>query len=449
MQKDAFASCTGRCDMKFSKFVRTYEYGAETVLFNSYNKALVKIQNKYFTEEKTLNEDFPVEYTKALEEMSFFISDTTADGFISAALKKDKKLMISVEVSLACNMRCPYCYQGTEKANRQVLSDQNIKQLALYCEKISEKWDFESVVLKVLGGEPTANWSVTQAVIDTMSRFCRSHDKRLDLMIDTNGVWINDILKLNSYNSLLLTIPLSYKGCHDRMRRLGNDKGSYELIVSNIQRIHDQKPDIMLVLRHNTDADNIQVFDDYIKDLKAKLDFQPIIDISYTTELGDNNYQNRLSYEDYIKWKSNEAIDILLNNQWPIAVTPLMSTDRCQYRSKYSLKVFSDGTVGSCAMWFFKKNRMSLEELSDEPERIVTINNAEPERYKRCESCSSFFLCGGGYNLPCIQSLGIDECQQDGAYIIDLDSFIHKYMQSKERGQEKLFIGFNNKLVIR
>ena len=47
-------------------------------------------------------------------------------------LKKDKKLIISVEIGLACNMRCPYCYQGTDKVNKSKLSDDDINYLLKY-----------------------------------------------------------------------------------------------------------------------------------------------------------------------------------------------------------------------------------------------------------------------------------------------------------------------------
>lgn len=434
--------------MRFSKFVIQVESDDKTILFNAYNKALVAIDNKYF-ENGCIKADFPAEHMSALEQMGFFMSNDDADNLIVQALKKDRKLMLSVEVALGCNMRCPYCYQGTEKKSKQKLSDKNISDLIKYCEMTSDKYNYDEVVLKVLGGEPTIAWGIVQKVVDRVSNFCITNNKRFRLMIDTNGVLIEDILSLKNYDSLLLTIPLTYRDCHDNMRKLADGKATYEIIVANLNKIHRSNPNITLVLRHNTDGENIKHFGEYVKNLRSNLVFNPIIDLSYTTDIGDGSYKNDLAYGDFIHWKSSEAIDILIANDCNVMVTPLMSTDRCQYRSEYSLKLFSDGTVGSCAMSFFEKDRVKLSYICEELGHLKEVKKDEKSLYQKCSTCRSFFLCGGGFNLPCIRSLGLDKCSMDGAYYLDIKLFLMKYIQYKRVGKESLFVGFNKKMVIR
>ena len=434
--------------MRFSKFVRQYDWLDKKVLLNTYNKALVMIDKEYM-ENDTLNESFPDEYITSLEQMGFFISDDCANDLIGQAIRKDRKLMLSVETSLSCNMRCPYCYQGSHNKPKSKLSDKHIAELTHYCEIVADKFEFDEVVLKVLGGEPTIVWSITKKVIDGISGFCRKYNKKFNLMIDTNGVLIDEILKLRDYDSLLLTIPLTYKLCHDRVRKLASGEGSYDVIVSNLRKLHELKPEAVIVLRHNTDDQNIRYFHEYVKDLRDSLNFNPLIDLSYTAELGDEEYKNGLSFEDFIEWKSGKAIDILVDNDCNVSIAPLMSTDRCQNRSKYSLKLFSDGTVGSCAMWFFRHKRIELSALCADLNLIEQLKGEGENSFARCSTCSSFFLCGAGYNLPCIKSLKIKECASDGAYCLNLESFIKRYIQYKAKGKESLFVGFNNRLVIR
>ncbi len=434
--------------MRFSKFVRQYDWSDKRVLFNTYNKALVMIDGECM-ENDTLKESFPAEYSASLEQMGFFISDDYADDLIGQAIKRDKKLMLSVETSLSCNMRCPYCYQGSQNKLNSRLSVKHIADLIRYCEIVACKYEFEEVVLKVLGGEPTIVWSIAKKVIDGISDFCRKYNKKFNLMIDTNGVLIDDILQLRDYDSLLLTIPLTYKLCHNNVRKLANGEGSYDVIVSNLRKIHELKPETVIVLRHNTDDENIKYFDEYVKDLKNSLNYNPLIDLSYTAELGDEEFKNGLSFEDFIEWKSSKAIDILVNNDCNVTIAPVMSTDRCQHRSKYSLKLFSDGTVGSCAMWFFRNKRIELSALCADLDLIERLKGEGEELFEKCGSCRSFFLCGAGYNLPCIKSLKIKECAPDGEYCLNLESFIKRYIQYKAKGKESLFVGFNNRLVIR
>lgn len=434
--------------MRISEYSRIYKIDDDYVLFNTINKCIVKLEDKYI-KDGCLVDDFPDEYVSALRDMGYFISNGDAEARVAQLLEKDKKLIISVEVGLTCNMRCPYCYQGTDKTNRTMLAEKDIEGLMNYYSKVAQVWDFEEIVLKVLGGEPTTLWKTVQNVIGSTSEYCRSNNKKLSLMIDTNGVLVDPILELEGYDSLLLTIPLTNKKCHDRVRRLVNGQGSYDVILANINRIHDTNPDIRMVLRHNTDDENILLFQEYIDDIKTKLTFRPIIDISYTTELGDGGFRNPLKYEDYIEWKSSDAIDILAQRDVDIMVSPLMSYDRCQYRSRYSLKMFSDGTVGGCAMDFFKADRRKISDICDDLAGMEELCDEFDKEYDRCRQCRSFFLCGGGYNLPCIKSLPIGECEVDGAYVVDTELFLRRYLYYRSQNKENLFVGFNQNIAIR
>ena len=49
-------------------------------------------------------------------------------------------------------MRCPYCYQGTDKVNKSKLSDDDINYLLKYYKRVSDIWNYDEIVLKVLGG---------------------------------------------------------------------------------------------------------------------------------------------------------------------------------------------------------------------------------------------------------------------------------------------------------
>ncbi|MFR2168109.1 MAG: hypothetical protein ACLS5W_09865 [Coprococcus sp.] len=58
--------------------------------------------------------------------------------------------------------------------------------------------------------------ALSKKVITMTSKFCRENNKKLSLMIDTNGVNIDPILELEDYDSLILTIPLTNKNVTTR-----------------------------------------------------------------------------------------------------------------------------------------------------------------------------------------------------------------------------------------
>lgn len=436
--------------MKLSNYIRIYEYNDDyKIILNTIDKSIVELEKQYFKNENDeLIDDLPNDIYSALSDMGYFISDEEAKELIKTSMLKDDKLIISVEATLGCNLNCPYCYQGSNKESKQ-LSNKNIDWLIEYFNITHKKSPYNELVLKILGGEPTIVWKTTKSIIEKAYAFCKENNITLSLMLDTNGVIIKDILALDTYDSLLLTIPLTHKNCHDSMRKTANGTGTYDIIIENINKIHEIKPDITIVLRHNTDEENINCFEEYISDLSAKLNHIPIVDISYTTEIGDNNFTNNLSYKDYQKWKTTEATDILIKYSFYVMASPLMSMERCQYRSKYSLKIFSDGSVGPCAMWFFKQDRYTIKEILSNPEIIERFTECNDSKTEKCKNCYSFFLCNCSYTLPCIQSLKLKECEKDGEFNINLDTFIKKYMQYSEAGKGDLFVGFTQAFPIR
>lgn len=434
-----------------SKFVKVFDFDNTKVLFNTVNKSIVELNNEYFLNKKQISDNIPKEYIESLCEMGFFIDDLESKKLITEAFIKDDKLIISVETTLACNLRCPYCYQGSDKSSN-VLSDQNIEYLLEYYKNVFDVAPYEEIVLKVLGGEPTLFWNIAKNIITKTYDFCKSHEIKLNLMIDTNGTQIKDIINLKEYDTILLTIPLSYKACHDQMRKTVRGEPTYDLIIQNLNILKNEKPDALIVLRYNTDHENTIHFSEYVADLSMKLNHIPMIDLSYTIEPGcGDEFKNALPFEEYQKWRVNDAIDILVNSNFYVSVSPLMTTEKCQYRSKYSMKLFSDGTIGACAIDFFKKNRISISEAVKNLEIFDDINRNVNKEIEKCKECDSFFLCAASYMLPCIKLLPVQKegCKADGEIIIDIENFIRQYVKYQQLEKEHLFVGFNQEYSIR
>jgi len=436
--------------LKLSSYARVLPNNLdEVILFNTIDKSIVSIEKKYIDEtEKTLRASLPEDYFHVLSDMGFFISDEEGEKIAANYYETDDRLIISVETGLACNLRCPYCYQGDEK-NNSTISPEDITHLINYIKCVDEKIEYRDVVLKVLGGEPTIMWETAERIIKKVYNYCKEKSKPMHLMIDTNGVSMADIIDLKDYDTLLLTIPLVHKEIHDKTRFLRDGTGTYNSITSNLNDIHRINPDVTIVLRHNTDSENINTFKSFVQNLKEDLTFTPIIDLSYTTELGNNNYENTLSYEEFLKWKSNEAIRVLAENDFWIMQSPLMTYERCQYRSRYSLKIFSDGTVGSCAMDFFSEGRVHIRSLKEVMDYLEKRSLLIDSMTKKCIKCKSFFLCACSYMLPCIQSLGTTECRDDGYFNIILEDFIARYLECSAVGKDTLFAGFHQDFSIR
>lgn len=430
--------------MQISRYVKTIPYEDKICLFHTVNNAIVNVPSVCIENGK-ISDQLDENSIKALTEMEYLnVTDRNIQERIQSYYINSKKLFISLELNLTCNLKCPYCYQNGNKSNK-IIEDKYLDELVVYVEKVYKESPFQELYFKTLGGEPTLVWKKYMYIYKKLSGYCKENGIRFHVMLDTNGMKIEDILKLCGYDSLLLTIPLSCKECHDKYRKRGNGEGTYDTIINNITILQERKSDVKVVIRHNTDEENIDKFGDFIKDLSRKLPRKAWVSVNYTVEY-NGEYKNQVSYEKYIDWISDEAISILAEYNMPISISPYISIEECQFRSRYSLKVFSDGTVGSCAMSFFDKDRTNLCDLNNEfplgaffeKKRMQSLS-AEND----CLDCNNFFICGGTNKLPCV--MGIDEkmCEKK-IFSVNIEKFICKYLELSKAGKGDLFIVFRD-----
>lgn len=433
--------------LKLSRYIKTVECDEDVVLYNTINHAIMQLP-KEAVKERNVIAELDDESFKILHDSYFFEeTDQVVEDSLLSFLINEKKLFISLELNLSCNLRCPYCYQsGTH--NGRVISDSALDSLVEYVSEVSKSTSIEDLYIKILGGEPTLVWKKFTKIFDSLSALCKANNIHFHLLVDTNGTRINEIVALEGYDSLLLTIPLSYRECHDKVRFDARGNGTYDLIVDNINLLHLKKPEAKIVIRYNVDGDNHAYFKAFLDDISSRLVFKPLISVNYTAELNNSSeFENGMTYLEFIKWSSSIAIDELLSADMPITISPIISIEECQFRSKYSLKLFSDGTVGSCAMSFFEKNRLSIGDLVDQfssdNEFALKKKTQTIIADQQCMQCEDIFMCGGTSKLPCITALNANMCRGKH-FSIDLDSFIKKYISSMEKGNNNLFVVFEN-----
>ena len=433
--------------IKLSKYVKTVQYNNDIALYNTINHAVMQLPKEAVNEGYIIAE-LDDESVEILHDSYFFdATDTTVANSLSSFLLNEKKLFISLELNLSCNLRCPYCYQAGAHDGK-IISDEVLDSLAEYVQIVHQKTPIEDLFIKILGGEPTLVWKKFMKVYDALLDFCNRNSIRFHLLVDTNGTRIEDLKMLEGYDSLLLTIPLTYKECHDKVRFDAKGNGTYDVILSNINEFHRIKPDAKIVIRYNVDGENCNFFKSFLCDISAKLQFKPLVSVNYTAELGDvQEYKNKMTYLDFVEWSSSVAIDDLIAAEMPITISPIISIEECQFRSKYSLKLFSDGTVGSCAMSFFDKDRMTIRELIDnfsvENEFVAKKNKQTILADTECMQCDGIFMCGGTNKLPCIKALNPNLCA-DKVYNINLQQFVARYLECVETGTSGLFVVFED-----
>lgn len=429
---------------KISKYIRTVFYDCDTVLlYNTVNKSIVALEKDLIDLNSrivSLSDDDII----SLEQMGFFISDSQALAEYGKIYNDDSQLIISIETHLKCNLSCPYCYQNGKKTSG-VIDNNVLDSLYDYIVETASSRVVKTIVVKVLGGEPTIEWEKCTYILEKLYSFCKSTNIEFIVMVDTNGTLVNELCSFKCYDKMVLTIPLIEKTLHDKVRKKANQCGTYDLIVENINRIQNEMDRVFINIRYNVDNENKNHFETFVESIKEKIPKNSFIYLNYVMNLADCDYQNKMTLYEFNKWITSVAIPVLIKHRVPITIAPTGAKSKCQCFSKNSLKVFSDGTVGPCAMFFFK-DRIQLSEYRNNhnlPNYWKTTKNLNILE-KSCANCEKLFLCNGAKYMPCIKSVCNDPCNTlQGEIDFCLDDYIKLYYECMQYGCEDLFIGFD------
>ncbi|OTO22717.1 hypothetical protein A5876_003396 [Enterococcus sp. 3C8_DIV0646] len=155
----------------------------------------------------------------------------------------------------------------------------------------------------------------------------------------------------------------------------------------------------------------------------------------------NENYFNALSYEKYLKWVSSTAIDHLIENGFLVNVSPFSSYRfECDAYNPWSVKFFSDGSIGLCNATNFYERRIikSFTESSSFAEDVqyslYDQKSVLPKSNNQCNSCELIAVCRG--KVQCDTS-----CNPN--YSIDRETFIRSFVKHTNLGNRKFFTQFN------
>lgn len=146
---------------------------------------------------------------------------------------------ITLEVTQQCNLRCFYCvYSGKFPARRvhsNKFMDFSVAKQAIdfYIEHSQEN---PSPAITFYGGEPFLNFPLIQKCITYAKEKAK---RKIHFGITTNGTLLNDnIINFLVKNDCGLTVSLDGpKEIHDRYRRTIGGGGTFDIIMSNIEKI--------------------------------------------------------------------------------------------------------------------------------------------------------------------------------------------------------------------
>lgn len=165
-------------------------------------------------------------------------------------------LGLTICPTLACNFRCPYCFEHSQAENG-VMSSETVERLLGF---IAGFTDARRLAVAWYGGEPTLAWEAVRALT---ARF-----RDLDIVYENAGLVTNGYLldaeKSAQLNELSISsVQITLDGpaeLHDQRRRLAAGGPTYARIMENIAALLASDYTGKCVIRVNVDSANRESF---------------------------------------------------------------------------------------------------------------------------------------------------------------------------------------------
>lgn len=140
-------------------------------------------------------------------------------GLVRARLLKcNIPLMLEIQITKACNLKCKYCYAALETLNKKDFSFDEIKEI------IDEFHGMGTRIVRILGGEPLIRKDIGDII-----RYLRSKDIFIEMA--TNGLFIERWLDDLQYLDILQISIDGNETSHDAVRGMG----SYRAMLKGLE----------------------------------------------------------------------------------------------------------------------------------------------------------------------------------------------------------------------
>jgi len=159
--------------------------------------------------------------------------------------RNEHKVLVSYDITMACNNRCPYCIRGHELDQNKMVNPEICDLVVSGIYDILDKDKNRHMEFELLGGDPLFVVDKTVEIIE------RLQDDRIDIIVTTNlnfdpdGYVIKSIMECSDINRFTVTCSWHESSNEDYIKRnLIQMKDIVEvmLLVSdeNINRVYEQ-----------------------------------------------------------------------------------------------------------------------------------------------------------------------------------------------------------------
>ena len=311
-------------------------------------------------------------------------------------------LGLTIAPTMACNMRCPYCYEN--KTGKHMSKENQTKLVTFVKNHFISQPDIKTLSVTWYGGEPLLQKETIYNLSESFIAMCKEYGKQYSASIITNGALLDKETGWKLFNECnvryaQITIDGMHE-LHNQRRIFADGTGSFELIIRNVDEC---KAFLPISIRMNIDKTNSQEVEKFFRFATEEMKWagNPAIYIapvdSYTESCAHtaSTCLERAEFSEikkqFQKMKYSVNRDLVKNGFFPHRILL-----HCGAEYPYNYVIDPDGYFYTC--WMVIGEAAHRCGHIDHPFHITT------ERYKwlstqipsKCESCEFLPMCAAG-----------------------------------------------------
>ena len=355
-------------------------------------------------------EELPEETVDTLKKTGFIIDDDFDEKqFLSyrmnSLIYSPHNASFSVLPTYSCNLRCPYCYEGSGEIHRGTMTEEMTEKVIAGIKAHCVNTGVCNLGLTLYGGEPLLHKKASLQIVKELGGWAQQRGMQYFCSMITNGTLLTEEV-LTEFLPFLKMIQVTLDGpqeYHDTRRIQKNGKGTYEMIMNAVETA--RKRGILVMIRIQVAKDNRDILDTLFQDMtKRGMHLDEGIR-AYTFPLMEINevcssYASLCSEEEALMlpglWRKARTYGLdLFSKPVQIFVSPY-----CSFAAKNSFLVDALGDVYKCVSVVgdtsYRVGRMSENGLTDITPELHRFTVRDPTDIEMCTDCVLLPLCGGG-----------------------------------------------------
>ena len=409
--------------LRFNKFTQFIADGSYTILFNLQTESFIVLSPRLAgivdDHKKSVDslEQMHPELFAEMRQKGFLVPDDADEVslMVESWKKADRNPVhfgMIVNPTLACNLRCWYCYE--EHDRKPFMPASVLQSVCRLIEKKTSAPGLKSLSISFFGGEPLMGFrEIIVPLLTYAAKACGERNISLTSSMTTNGVLLTDeVLSFleNTGLSRAAHFQISLDGnrdYHNRIRVGADRQPTYDRILANI--ILAARRGHAVTVRLNYTAASAATFMDVMDEFK---------------ELpADTRKYIRFNFQQIWKDKANdihERIDsmkeIFRKEHFTVESDHIAHRHRCYADWENNVVINSDGNLFKCTARDFTP-AFREGQLTEDGE--IVWNDRFRQRMeakysnRACLACKILPLCNGGCSQGKIESRDKDICYKN------------------------------------